>query len=168
MIGIDVDDKEAMRMLAALSAAAADLSPATRMASKAVFEKTQNTFDTESDPWGNPWAPLSQVTLDRRAKADRQSIAKLFDTGKMFGEGITHDSDALSFSVSIKGNEIERFPVVHQFGNPRNKFFNGPLAPIPARPMLPIRKNGRIDLPSDWIAAIFAPFDDHFEKALDA
>jgi len=44
------------------------------------------------------------------------------------------------------GGPASKYARAQQYGNPRNKLFGKHLAPIPARPYLPIR-NGRVDLP---------------------
>ena len=64
--------------------------------------------------------------------------------------------------VSMGGEGM--FPDVHQFGNPNNKAWGRGRAPIPARPMFPIR-GGMGDAPPTWWEAVAAPIVEAIEDA---
>jgi phage gpG-like protein len=58
--------------------------------------------------------------------------------------------------VIASGGPAAKYAAAQQFGNPRNRMFGKAPAPIPARPMLPLRPSGRVDLPPRLLAEIKA------------
>lgn len=129
---------------------------------KAYDQRVRTTFRTETDPWGIAWEPLKQTTLDARSN---DSTAILVDSAKMFRSldtGMTSDTEGF-----ITVGTDDRFPEVHQFGNPNNTAWGGALAPIPARPMFPIRAATReVDLPDPWVKDLMDPLDAEIKKAI--
>jgi phage gpG-like protein len=159
---VTVDDTSAVRVLDNVIRVAGGQDGA-REGAKVLEQRVRQTFRDEADPWGTPWPPHSPVTLARREKRGNASIQKLIDTGAMFDSLHTEESGD-GFDVVIGGADM--WPGVHQEGNPNNRMFGKALAPIPARPMFPIR-NDRVDLPGEWAQAILAPLEDLMAKAIE-
>ncbi len=112
----------------------------------------RNTFGKQTDPWGKPWAELSPTTLSGRKRKGRNSIAKLVDTKVLFRSLQRKVDNANEGHVQIGTPDRPVLP--HLFGNPTNRAWGGPIAPIPARPMLPIRPDGEVEVPIAWSAMI--------------
>ena len=159
---IQYKDEGVKRFLEALSRGLGNLSKPFAEAALETEQLVRNTFRTQSDPWGAQWASLSPITVQGRTARDSSSDAILFDTGALFGS-IDRASTESSLTIELGGGEIWAGP--HQYGNPANKFF-GSVAPIPARPFLPIRPSGDVDIPEDWWDSILKPFDALLAKAL--
>ncbi len=157
-VTVTVDDTEVRRALGALAAQVADLTPAMTDIGQALVTTTDLTFRGQHDPWGNPWQPLSPVTLARR----RGSSAHILrDTGRL-ANSLHFVADAHSVAV---GTDVI-YAATHQFGNPANRMFGRASAPIPARPFLPIRASGQVDLPPDLQADILDILNRHLQQAL--
>lgn len=120
----------------------------------------RNTFRSQSDPWGVPWPALSQVTLDERARRGSLNVQKLIDPTlgpPIMFDTIRHDSnDVAAWVVIGEGLPDPRAPV-QQWGNPENRAWGGPIAPIPARAMVPSRMPDELDFPPVWLDRIFVP-----------
>lgn len=63
---ISLDDAGFQDVLRRLVARTGDLTPAMRDIGQGLVLSTQHRFETETDPTGRPWRPLSAVTLLRR------------------------------------------------------------------------------------------------------
>jgi hypothetical protein len=152
MISIQADSVEVQRVLALL--VELDVTKGMRVALLNIQQRVRDGFRNQADPWGDAWAPHSNVTVMGRIRRGSANRAILVDSGAMFS-GIGGDSDNAGFTVSITAPDS--FPVVHQFGNPNNRAWGGPVAPIPPRAMLPIREDNSVDLPPDWWGDIVDP-----------
>lgn len=174
------------------------LAPVMAVIAETLVSVTVESFTKQASPMGEPWAPLSPVTLARRINATkggrkllagqrklerqierrstkhRQARAKrgaekimahveaaqvLIDKGLL--RGSIHGKVSMH-TAAVATNDVRAR--VHQFGNPKNRFPNGPggrrkgagpLAPIPARPFMPMDKNGRLMLPPGLKAELF-------------
>jgi phage virion morphogenesis protein len=126
---VEIEDGQARAMFARLLRAGVNMKPLFTEIGSALKQSTKDRFLTETDPEGNPWVELSPVTRARK-KTDR----KLYESSDLFLsiEDEPHDS-----FVDIIAGQTE-YAAVHQLGNPNNRFFKGPLAPIPARPFMGI------------------------------
>jgi phage virion morphogenesis protein len=155
-VTVTVEDAELRAALARMIRAARDPRPALKAIGQVLVTGADLSFRAEEDPWGSPWAPLTQTTLARR-RGSRAQILR--DSGIL----------ANSISARVSGDSVEVgtdviYAATHQFGRPDNRFYNSPRgrpAPIPARPSLPIR-GGAADLPAtqradilDAVAALF-------------
>lgn len=109
-------------------------------------------FASNTDPWGNPWPPPSPVTIALRGgHADGNLASRIFR--KVEGnKAITGIQSAIA--------------KVRQFGAPNNRMFGGPPAPIPPRPMLPIRDSRKIDFPPDLYKRIRDTLRDALREAV--
>lgn len=157
------DDSNPQQIFARLLALAGDFSAPIKDSVAELAQLVRQTFRDEASPWGEPWAPHSPVTLRERTRKKNTRISLLFATGAMFSS-IKEEADATSGSVTMGGEDI--WAAVHQFGNPTNKAWGGVIAPIPARPMFPIRPNNEADLPEAWAKLAFAPFEKAINEAI--
>lgn len=108
----------------------------------------RNTFGKQTDPWGTPWAELKESTLQGRKRKGRNSLAKLVDTKLLF-RSLNRAVDSDNEGRIWIGRE-DRPVLPHLLGNPDNRAWGGPIAPIPARPMMPIRPDGHVEIPVKW------------------
>lgn len=137
-VSVTIDDAELRATLADLLARVRRPRRALAAIGRALVTKTDLTFRAQADPWGDPWDALSEVTLARRRGSSAQILR---DTGIL-----ANSIHAQVADTHVRVGTPVDYAAVHQFGNPRNRFFGRALAPIPARPFLPIR-DGRADLP---------------------
>ena len=99
----------------------------------------EGTFRSQSDPWGDPWEPLSpEVASSRPGKQI------LIDQG-ILRSSFDYESDDRSATVGMDVL-VEQYGPAHQFGAMTGRNRN---VKLPARPMLPVR-NGEADLPQSW------------------
>lgn len=120
-------------------------SRAARAASERVEALIQEEFDTGTNPYGDPWAPLSPETI----KGGR-SAPPLTATGAMRGTVHVFPAQAAGISVTI-----DKPAGIHQTG------WAGPRGKGPARPVLPNRNV----LPETWVEAINEEVAEAFGRA---
>ena len=113
-----------------------DLSKPMRQVSLVMRDKVVETFRDAHDPWHQPWPPLQQATLDKRAARGNTRTSILVDSGRMY-DSIDNASDATSATVSM--DSPAEF---HLDGTSR----------MPPRPMFPDD-----DPPDDWWSAVAQP-----------
>lgn len=131
-----------------------------RQAAGVVRDEAQSSLASNADPWGAAFAPLSPVTL--------RLYATMGDPRGSIGPTLraTYDEAGKRGVVRPSGRG-QRFAFFKQFGSPNNRMFdNENLAPIPARPFLPIRDGGAVDLPPETAAAVHAALRDGIAAAL--
>lgn len=131
--------------------------PVMRAIAQLLESEVRQNFETETDPWGTPWLPLSEATLKLKAKGGIGAVGVKLDGAQLAGNKILRDSGALAGGIvpthtrrraTVKASgPATSYAAAQQFGNPENKMPKGQLAPLPARPFLPIRPDGTIDLP---------------------
>ena len=182
-------DEDLGRTLEALARRLGDLRPVMQEIGETLVASAMLTFRAERDPWGQPWRPLSGVTLARRRQGPRPtaSTSILRDTGNL--------ANSFSAQASADGVEVGTalvYAATHQFGAKRGqygrysqvsrwrKFAEGdfrkyagtrkgfpiPWGDIPARPMLPIRPDGRVELPASDEGEILALLTRNLTAAL--
>lgn len=87
-----------------------DLSPAFRNFGEYKLGEQDRQFETETDPFGNPWEPLSERTIARKRKLGR--ILKILqDTGLMRSR-FYYDAGARSLRFGCADDKVG----YHQFG----------------------------------------------------
>lgn len=122
----------------------------------------QSTFQEQRDPWGRPWAPLKQSTINIRASRGSSSNAILVDSGNL------RDSATTSYGedfAEVEYSGAEEYAWVHQFGNPLNQLFGRGNYPVPQRMFMPIKGTGpRLDLPDQWVRELTKPMEDELRK----
>jgi len=165
---VEIDDRAVMQQLAQLEQRARSMAPVMPEVGNILVASAQLSFRDSADPWGNPWAPLSPVTLLRRAarrtggnpyrrdgrlkKAAVQIIGSakpLLDTGRL--------RNSITFRIDGNGVVVGTNLVqagMQQFGARRGAFgrmSNGspiPWGNVPARAFLPVHSpGGAVDLP---------------------
>lgn len=162
-VSVTVDARPALGVLAQLLRAASDLAKPLGAVGFALEQRVALGFEDQRDPWGNPWEPLRPVTLERRRDGGRSGVSILRDTGVMFGS-LASAATTNAVEISLSGPQV----TTQQFGRASNRFFNTPKgapAPIPARPMLPIRSGGQVDLPPDWLQDVIDTLTAHLVPA---
>lgn len=101
-------------------------------------------FDAQQDPYGNPWEPLKDATLELRRRKGNSSTTILQDTHKML-RSLKRSQDR-----SNQGFIQMDFPApYHQYGDPGHLFFNRP-SNLPQRKIFPLDDSGDINMPPAW------------------
>ena len=136
---INLDASELERVLHNAANHLTDTAPLMQDISRALESETLLRFHFGGRP---AWAGLSPVTLARRA---RGGGAILQDTGELKGSiKATHTNDTASVGSNLK------YAPTHQFGAKQGEFGRSdrntplPWGDIPARPFIPMDKNGDI------------------------
>ena len=131
-----------------LSTKASNLAPILYHTQDAMFQLSMDSFDKEADAFGNPWKPTKSL---KNQKFGKKKI--LQDTG-VLKESITARNDGVN-KVAI-GSNLSYAPI-HQFGG---KAGSGGKSIVPARPYLPVSKEGKI--PKDLKKSIKLAIRKHF------
>ncbi len=140
-IEIELDDTRAQNALQRLIAAGADLSPALRDIGEHILKNTEHRFNTQQDPDGKPWTPLSPTTLKRK-RNNRDKIL----TGRGHLRG--NLADQLGRDYVEIGSPF-KYANTHQFGARKGAFGKTqrgapiPWGDIPARPFLGVSGDDR-------------------------
>lgn len=153
------DDERAQALLARLSAIVASPRSALTGSAQALRRLVQDTFRDERDPWGRAWTRHAFATQVARDRTNASSQI-LIDSGAMYGT-IDATADDSSVSVSV-GTEYASY---QQFGNPSHRAWGGPVSPLPARPFLPERAPGVVDIPAPWWYEILFPIEAAIDRA---
>ena len=132
---------------------ATNLAPVAQAALK-LEQLIRDTFRDERDPWGNPWPKLSDATIENRKRREVFGKKPLYDSGKMY-ESIKTSQSATD--VYVLADYAPSWPSVHQFGNPENRAWGGPPAPVPARPFFPMHNENSVDVPDAWMMQLYEP-----------
>lgn len=176
------ENRTTLESLGRLMLSFSDVKPALRGIGNAMVARAQLTFRDQRDPWGTPWAPLSVVTLLRRAekrtkggaytrrskgqpKTLKGSAVKMIGSGKaLLDTGRLRNSITFkitgSSSVSVGTNVV--YAGMLQYGA-KARAFKGvaPWGDVPARAFLPSRKPGQLDLPADQAAELLEVVTGH-------
>lgn len=145
----EIDLSEVTAELQRLQQRVRDLKPAFKEIGILLSSKAREKTGRGIDAWDNPFAEL-KATRGRRVGG-----VPLNDTRQHIYNKITHLATAQQLEVGI----LENSPIAatHQFGSSKKN--------IPARPFLPIRESGQVDLPEDWNAAILDVIKAHFQSS---
>lgn len=156
------DDSAAQAMLGRLRAAGQNLRPMLDALVFTLTERVRLSFHDQADPWGMPWVPLSDVTLARRRDEGRSGASILRDKGELLASlsGVAHANAA-----DIRLGFADRPATIHLFGG---KAGRGRKVTIPARPMMPIRPGGRVDMPPVWRDEVLGAMTAHLNRAIAA
>lgn len=138
MASFRIDDAEVSRALASLQEHLSDPQPALVEAAQEAAEDARLNFIEQESPWGEGWEPLSGATLAQRRGESAQALR---DTGALMNSITGQPSgDGAEFGAGVL------YAATHQFGR-EGGGWNG--SDIPARPFLPIRPDGTVDLPEE-------------------
>lgn len=116
-----------------LSTKASHLTPILYHTQDAMFQLSMDSFEKETDAFGNPWKPTKSLKNQKFGKKK-----KILQDSGVLKESITARNDGVN-KVSI-GSNLSYAPI-HQFGGKAGK---GGKSIIPARPYLPVSKEGKI------------------------
>lgn len=157
--------KKALAKIKALQRQQQNMQPVFARIGRSLLSRIQLCFKLGIDPWKSPWARLKW----RKGQPLR-------DTGRMQRSIVSRPDPK---GVTVGTNVVQAR--VHQFGatiRPKNGpflIFPGPggkglvfskKVTIPARPYLPLRRNGsNIELPPEWSADIVRALRAHFAIA---
>jgi len=137
-------------MLRAMNQRLADLTPAMRECAEATKLLIDDCFRKERDPWGKPWAPLEQSTIEHRRTGKNKratSIKILTDTATLRASiGALPEMRALVFGTVFETHRNPKtgelgagYAAAHQYGTRNGR--------IPRRAFLPVT-NGKLDVPA--------------------
>lgn len=157
-VSVSYDAQDALRRLSAMIAACDSPREAMETIGFDFEQRASMAFQSGRDPWNAAWEPLSPLTLELRRGSSAQP---LLDTGRLAGS-MTYRAD--DDQVDIGTNVI--YAATHQFGRADNRMFGRGLAPIPARPFLPLRSTGP-DLPPAWERSAIEAVQSLIEAARD-
>ena len=165
--------------LEALARRLGDLRPVMQEIGETLVASTMLAFREERDPWGRSWDRLSTVTIARRRQGPRPtaSVSILRDKGTL-----ANSFSAQATADSVEVGTALVYAATHQFGAKQGQYgrysqvsrwrqfaegdfrkyagtkkgFPIPWGDIPARPFLPIRPDGRVELPASDEGEILA------------
>lgn len=143
MIGLRIDSREVTGNLSKAIASCEAMTIAMEQTASLFTQKITSEFQSQTDPYGQTWDPLTDTTISLRRRAGNQSVKVLIDKGDMLA----------SLQSIVAGNTVEvsmQDPAgVHQEGNPSNRVYGGPLGPLPQRKIFPFQGE-EVMLPDDW------------------
>lgn len=139
---VTIDSAAVDAHLSLLSKKAGNLSPALNDVGASLAENIRLGIRDGESPWGDPFAPLK--ALRRNNRDPRISDKPLNDTRQHIYNRITYHVSGGAVEVGMLENQP--IGITHQFGSQKNN--------TPARPFMPIRPDGGVDLPIAWEAEI--------------
>jgi phage virion morphogenesis protein len=130
-LSLTVDDEEVRRAIAGLAARSLNLREPFEEIGASLVTSTQQRFEDEEDPEGEPWPELAESTRNRRVtkRKLRGSEHILRDRGHLYGS-ITYLASATEVAVGSN----RKYAAIHQLGGTED-MAPGPAA-VPARPFL--------------------------------
>lgn len=143
---------DAVRDLRAVAARLSDMTPILRVVAQDVQTYVDDRFAAANTPAGQPWRALSPATESINPR--RVGGSPLLDTGRLRASITTQVGPR---SLSFGTNAV--YAAAQNFGNPDNRLFGGPPAPVPSRQFLPVARDGRMLEPEAWWAERFAAIE---------
>lgn len=119
----------------AIAARLRDMSPIMTVVAEDTRTLIDDSFQTLTSPAGQPWAPLSDTTIELNPR--RAGGRPLNDTTRL-RRSITTETSKRGFSF---GTNV-RYAAKQHFGDPNNRVFGRARGPVPARPFLPVTGSG--------------------------
>ncbi len=125
---VSINDADVIRMLSGIEGRGKNLQPAMKAIGEYVVRRTEERFENEQDPEGNPWKPLSKATLKRKKGT------KILTESSNLRDRVTYDAD----SDSVRVGTVVIYSAVHQKGIGRRSSLGTrrEMPAIPARPFL--------------------------------
>lgn len=152
-LSMTVDDEEVRRAIQGLATRSLNLREAFDDVGASLLTSTQQRFEDEEDPAGEPWAELAESTqnklVTKRKRRGKEHILR--ERGHLYGS-LTYL--AKPTEVAIGSNR--KYAAIHQLGGTED-MAPGPAA-IPARPFLGISGEDERE--------IMAIFMDHLQAGL--
>lgn len=169
-ISISIDDQSVQRALSSLEQSGLNLVPAMRKIAQTMATQTEINFREQGRP---KWQALSESTLHARlggAKAYKKdgTLTAKAQRIKSGGFRILQNSGALASSITSDYDDQQAvigsnlvYAAIHQFGGQAGR---GRKVAIPARPYLPITKDGQLQPESEQ--AILDTVLEHLQSAI--
>lgn len=166
MSGLSVSltgDEELLRELRRASAAVKDLKPAMEEIGHGWRTFADLCFRGESDPWGQTWEQLSEVTLKRRRGTTAQILK---DTGRL-ANSITYaaGADSLALGSDVVYAAAQFLGMKKGYAGQMRNGSPIPWGDIPPRPALPLRPGQVVELPDDWREFAISVLTKHISRA---
>jgi len=153
---IEVIDQGARAALKTLAARVNNMQPVLHTLGEGIVERTKHRFDTSTGPDGAAWKPNSAATLGMLSarlagsKSNRKKDGSLNAKGAraLAGKKLLVDSgflrqqivqNATPTALTVEATAL--YSAIHQFGGKAGRGLN---VTIPARPYLPIHKDGSL------------------------
>lgn len=147
-VAVEIQDAEITAAFERLQQRLGNLAPVMRAISLDLVGVVEDAFAREADPvTGEPWDPLSPLTIARRQKQGRWPGKILQQTGRL----VASITPSHSGTEAAAGTNDERAGVL-QFGAAAGAFGSTkggrpiPFGDIPARPFLGLSDEGRQDI----------------------
>ncbi|WP_297814063.1 phage virion morphogenesis protein [uncultured Helicobacter sp.] len=131
MAEITLKLEELQGKLERLSKALENKTPLLRRIANTLQNITEESFDKQASPFGEKWKPNSPKTLQK--KRGNKILIQSGLLSQSFTQKVTGSSAQVGTNKS--------YAAIHQFGG---KAGRGKRVSIPARPFMPINKNGEI------------------------
>lgn len=150
-----IDD--AARDLRAIAARLNDMTPILRVKAQDIQTYVDDRFAQSNTPSGQPWRGLSDAT--EAINPRRVGGSPLLDTGRLRASITTQVGPrSLSFGTNVV------YAAAQNFGNPDNRLFGGPPAPIPSRQFLPVSRDGRTLEPEPFWSQVFQDIEHWIDR----
>jgi phage virion morphogenesis protein len=156
MIKFEISDRQVMDALGRLLDAGQDMSGPMDDIRRLLENATEDAFQNQADPWGNPWQDLAESTKAARAKKGHWPGSILQVSGGLIG--------SLSGDSGPDWAEAGFGKVFAAIQNLGGKAGRGGKTTIPARRSLPINEAG--ELPPDLSSDILDVLQDYLGDAL--
>lgn len=180
---IEIRDEDLKKELRRLMAASGGES-AVKKAVTDIARRVKDSMGKGRTPWGEPFKPLAKLTVNARFRGGSRYTKRNATTSKFYrhmtGNHVPlNDTRTHIYSringvargnqgfVGITDSANAKIGRVHQFGATikakRAKYLVIPVGngfrlrkevTIPARPFLPIRPNGAVELPREWLESL--------------
>lgn len=129
---------DAMELVRSYSQSLRTLAPLIQQIEEALEEIAEVAVTTQTSAVdGRPYAPLTETSQRLLGKPSTPALM-----GARLGASRLVKIDRLGTKDAILSTTLP-YTQVHQFGNPNNTLY-GNHAPIPARPILPLKSNGEL------------------------
>ena len=151
MAEITLKLEELQGKLERLSKALENKTPLLRRIANTLQNITEESFDKQASPFGEKWKPNSPKTLQK--KRGNKILIQSGLLSQSFTQKVTGSSAQVGTNKS--------YAAIHQFGG---KAGRGKRVTIPARPFMPINKNGEI--PKDLGERLENEVVDYLKKIL--
>ena len=151
MAEITLSIEELQGKLERLSKALENKTPLLRRVANTLQNVTEESFDKQASPFGEKWKPNAPKTLQKKRGN------KILIQSGLLSQSFTQKVTGTSAQVGTN----KEYAAIHQFGGKAGR--NGKVI-IPARPFMPINKNGEI--PKDLGERLENEVVDYLKKVL--
>jgi phage gpG-like protein len=157
---IEIKDAGVQAVLQALKSRASGLRPVLQVIGEGVIERTRRRFETSTAPDGAPWKPNSVATLAMLAGRLGGQKSKVKKDGSLNARGqrqlagkkpLICESQDLRRQFTLQASDASltvgstpQYAAIQQFGGTTGALSWVPGKKIPARPFLPVQKDGTL------------------------